>query len=373
MVSSADTAAVVKAFVPDNFPTEIRSLDIGHINPSFIVRYRNGDSSGALFLQQINAHVFPKPESVIRNIRRVTEHLGAKLAQKKNPDADRKTLRLIFTHDNEPFTIDRSGQYWRAYQYIDNAYSVDNIDTVERAYAAAYAFGNFIRQLDDLPLPPLTETIADFHNTPKRFENFMDALERDPLNRAARVKDQIDFAQSRESSTRIVSDIQDNGKLVLRSVHNDTKINNVLFDAKTHEALCVVDLDTVMPGLIAHDFGDLVRSCISDTPGDSSDLNRIELRMPVFAALVEGYLASIGGLLSADEIDSLVFGARVITLELGLRFLTDYLEGDRYFRAKRSDQNLDRARVQFRLVELMERHEEEMWAEFLRATQLCGM
>ena len=161
--------------------------------------------------------------------------------------------------------------------------------------------------------------------------------------------------------------------MALRCVHNDTKINNVLFDANTHEALCVVDLDTVMPGLIAHDFGDLVRSCISDVPGDNADLSRIELRLPVFAAVAQGYLASVGRLLSPDEIDSLAFGAKVMALELGLRFLTDYLEGDYYFQAKQSDHNLNRARVQFRLVELIERYEEEMWAEFRRATQLCGI
>jgi hypothetical protein len=216
--------------------------------------------------------------------------------------------------------------------------------------------------LSDLPTPPLIETIERFHDTRWRFEEFMKAVKMDPLGRGSDAKKEIEFASSRETTAHALIELQNEGLVPLRPVHNDTKTNNILFDANSDEALCVVDLDTVMPGLVAHDFGDLVRSSIGDHAEDEINLSRIRLRMPVFTALAQGYLEGLRGLLSDSEIDSLATGVGVITLELGLRFLTDYLQGDHYFTPKRPSQNLQRARVQFRLLELIEQHAGELQA-----------
>jgi hypothetical protein len=357
-----EISTVIEAFLPNIQIDGIQHLEIGHINPTYIVRYHVDASHGALFVQQLNAHVFREPESVIHNIQRVTGHLRKKLAKARQQDLDRRALQLIRTAEGQPFKIDPSGRLWRAYRYIEDAYSINTVETAHQARAAAYAFGEFTRLLADLPAPPLIETIENFHDTRWRFEEFMKAVAQNPLKRVAGAIREIDFARSRETTTQALVEWQDGDLLPLRSVHNDTKINNILFDANTHEALCVVDLDTVMPGQVAHDFGDLVRSGIGDHAEDETDLTQIHLRMPIFTALAQGYLAGTRGLLSDAENESLLIGARVITLELGLRFLTDYLLGDLYFTVRGAYQNLQRARVQFRLLELMEHNEGEMRA-----------
>lgn len=360
MTHAKETNEIIKAFLPDMQIDGVQRLAIGHINPSYIVRYLDHGAAGTIFLQQINAHVFQNPPSVIQNIQRVTTHIHAKLVESRCVEPERKVLHLMHAPDGQPFVIDSCGRFWRAYRYIDGTYCINTVETAQQARAAAYAFGNFTRQLADLPAPPLIETIENFHDTHRRFEDFLNAAIQDPLGRAADATREIEFARSRESGTQVLMDLQRAGLLPMRSVHNDTKINNVLFDAKSDEALCVVDLDTVMPGLVAHDLGDLVRSSIGDHAEDESDVGLVRLRMPIFAVLLQGYLEGTRGLLTDSELDSLLIGVRVIPLELGLRFLGDHLQGDRYFKAKWPSQNLQRARVQFRLVELMERNKKQM-------------
>ncbi len=362
MTPCKEIGTVIEAFLPAKRIDGIQRLEIGHINPSYIVRYQDDTRHGNLFLQQLNPHVFRDPESVIQNIQRATKHLHTKLVEARQQDLKRKALHLVHTTMGQPFSVDKFGRFWRAYRYIEDAYSVDTVETTHQAYGAAHAFADFTRMLVDLPPPPLIETIENFHDTRWRFEEFLKAQTQNPLRRVVSAIKEIEFARSRESTAHALVDLQNKGLLPVRSVHNDTKINNILFDVNSGEALCVVDLDTIMPGLVAYDFGDLVRSSISDHAEDESDLSQIRLRIPIFSALAQGYLAGMSGLLSDSEIDSLLIGVRVITFELGLRFLTDYLRGDHYFTADWLSQNLQRARVQFRLLEIIEQHAEELGA-----------
>jgi Ser/Thr protein kinase RdoA (MazF antagonist) len=352
--------------MPAASPLEVQRVEQGHINPSFIVRCRGDEGEQAVFLQQVNTQVFPDADRLLRNTQRVTEHLRAKLIQAGTAEVDRRVLRLVPPAHGGLCTIDPSGNTWRALGYIDHAYSVDRPRTPEQAYAAAFAFAEFARLLDDLPPPALAQTLPDFHDTPKRFRKFLDARDRDPLNRAAAARTAVDLAASLESTAHMLSRWQQAHPWAVRTVHNDTKLNNVLFDQHTDRPLCVVDLDTVMPGLVAYDFGDLVRSCVGPAAEDQAEADGADLDLSLFRALTAGYLAGTRAWLRAEEIDSLLLGPVVVALELGLRFLTDYLEGDCYFPVRAPDQNLRRAQSQFCLVTAMARQAERMREAFER-------
>ena len=330
----------------------------GHINDTYAVVVNQGGTHVRYLAQRINHLIFKNPPALMDNISRVTSHLRMKISD--SDDSSRRVLSLIPTKDGKPFFKDDSGNYWRTYIFVEKAKSIDVIQTDDQAFQAARAFGRFQKMLVDLPGAKLHETIPDFHNTPKRFANFEKALSEDKCNRAKLAKKEIDFALSRSSISGKLLELNSKGKIPERVTHNDTKLNNVLIDDSTGEGICVIDLDTVMPGLALYDFGDLVRTSTSPAAEDEKDLSKVRMQMHMFKALVNGYLEAAEDFLTKAERENLAFSGKLITFEIGLRFLTDYLSGDVYFKTHREGHNLDRTRTQFKLVESIEEQEEEM-------------
>ncbi len=334
---------VAGAFQVQGTPVAVQPLVIGRIHDTYLVTRKAGGRNWRYILQRINPRVFGPPGPMMDNIWRVTGHLRQRLAQEGHTDRADRVLSVVPAIDGKPCWRDGEGAWWRMYTYVENTRSYDRADTPAVACRGARAFGDFVRLLSDLPGPRLHETIPRFHDTPARLSALQQAIEADGLNRAAGARDAIDFGLKREPLTRLLADRQAAGDLPGRIVHNDTKINNVLFDRDTDEAVCVVDLDTVMPGLVLHDFGDLVRTTVSLAGEDERDLDRMDVRLPIFEAVVRGYMAGAGAILSRREVELMPWGAQVITLELGIRFLTDHLVGDSYFRTTRPGQNPARA------------------------------
>jgi hypothetical protein len=326
----------------------------GHINDTYGAIFSQAGTRVRYILQRINHNVFKNPVALMDNVQRVTAHLAGKLAGQS--EASRRFLTLVPTREGCAWHRDGAGNYWRAYLFIEHARTYDVIESAEQARQAAKAFGQFQKLLADLPAPPLHDTIPDFHHTPKRFAQFHQALTADVGNRAQEAKPEIDFVLQRESMAGVLlaSD------LPVRVTHNDTKLNNVMLDDATSEGICVIDLDTVMPGLVLYDFGDMVRTSTCAAKEDERDLSKVQLQFPLFEALVRGYLSATAGFLTAGERRHLAFAGRLITLEIGLRFLTDFLEGDVYFKVHRPGHNLDRSRTQFKLVASMEQQQEQM-------------
>jgi hypothetical protein len=264
------------------------------------------------------------------------------------------------THDGRTWDMDAEANHWRCYLFIEKATTYDQIETTRQAFEAARAFGAFQKMLTDLPAPRLRDTIPDFHHTRRRFEALQRAIQEDPCNRAAGVQADLEFCLRRENMVDVLLRLQAQGLVPERVTHNDTKLDNVMIEDATGEGICVIDLDTVMPGLVLYDFGDLCRSGTRPTAEDERDLSRVEMSLGMFEAIVRGYLASAADFLNPLERDHLAFSARLITFEIGIRFLTDYLQGDRYFKIHREGQNLDRARVQLKMVESLEKNEDAM-------------
>ena len=339
----------------------------GHINDTFVLIIDQAGCPVRYILQRINSTIFKDPPALMSNIGRVTAHVAQRLGM--HFDASRRVLTVVPARDGRPFVVDEAGHYWRIYLFIEKARSYDVIDQPARAAMAARAFGTFMRQLEDFPAHELHETIPDFHHTPTRFSALVRAIEVDRSNRAASVTREIEFFMAREADVHRLVSLHRAGRLPLRVTHNDCKLNNVMIDDATGEGICVIDLDTVMPGLSLYDFGDMVRTATSPAPEDERDLSRVVMQMPMFRALVEGYLAGAGAALTAEEIELLPFAGKLITLETGMRFLTDYLNGDVYFKISRPAQNLDRCRTQCRLVESIEAQEAAMRREVARATE----
>jgi Ser/Thr protein kinase RdoA (MazF antagonist) len=350
-----DVLAVARAFALPAEPESYARWGSGHINDTFAVTLRGGER---VILQRINTDVFRDPVGVMANIGRVTRHLQAKLAG--SPDAGRRALTLLAARDGSDLVRDGGDRSFRAYAFIGRARSVDVLESPRQAYEAAKAFGTFQRLLADLPGPRLVETIPDFHHTRKRFEALARSVGRDARNRASGAAAEIAFALSREPLADALRRPLAAGLHAERATHNDTKLNNVLFDEATGEGLAVVDLDTVMPGLFLYDFGDMVRSAVSPTAEDERDLSKVAASEPVFEALVKGTVEVLGDGLSRAERERLVLAGKVITFEIGLRFLADHLDGDVYFRVHRDSHNLDRARTQFTLVRSLEEKEERL-------------
>jgi Ser/Thr protein kinase RdoA (MazF antagonist) len=328
----------------------------GHINDTFRVLVEHHGRRVPYILQRINRHVFPDIPALMENIDRVTRHLQGKVAGDCE-DPERRCLRLIPTHDGATWYRDERGEFWRMYVFIEGAHTVDVCTAPEQAEAAASAFGLFQKQLSDLPPPRLHETIRGFHDTPSRLNRFREVLNLDPMNRAAEVGPEIAFVEERAWIAPVLVNAQRDGTVPERTVHCDTKINNVMLDNHTGEGVCVIDLDTVMPGLTLYDFGDQVRSTASGSAEDTRHLDTVQVRVPYFEALVRGYLTTAGEFLTEGELDHLAFSGRLISFENAIRFLTDYLEGDVYFRTHRPGQNLDRTRTHLRLVEELEQKE----------------
>lgn len=332
----------------------------GHINDTYLAVYKVQGQPRRFIHQRINHNVFKDPVSLMENIARVTAHQRRKLEAENCPDPERRALTTISAKDGRAYWQDAEGNTWRTYIFIEGATSHDSIQSAAQATQAAKAFGQFQSMLTDLPGERLHDTIPGFHDTPKRLQALMAAIERDERNRAAEASKEIEFVMARAGITSALLDKHAEGLIPERITHNDTKLNNVMLDDVTSEGICVIDLDTVMPGLALYDFGDMVRTATSPRPEDELDLSLIHMRMPMFEALVDGYLSAAHGFLTPTERDCLAFSGKLITLEIGIRFLTDFLMGDVYFKTKRPNHNLDRCRTQFRLVESIEEQEDAM-------------
>jgi hypothetical protein len=330
----------------------------GHINDTYAATYLQGGMPIRYLHQRINTNIFKNVVALMENIQRVTDHLRGKLAGQQ--DVTRRTLTLVPANDGKSHYIDPQGDCWRTYMFIENARSYDAVESPKQAFEAAKAFGQFQGLLADLPAPRLLDTIPDFHNTPKRFAALEKAIEADVANRAGLAKAEIEFALNRKPITSRLLDLAAQGILPERTTHNDTKFNNVMLDDTTQEGICVIDLDTVMPGLALYDFGDMVRTTTSPALEDEKDLSKVCMQFPMFEALVRGYLASAGDVLNCAEKEHLAFSGKLISFEIGIRFLADFLAGDVYFKVHREGHNLDRCRTQFKLVESIEAQEEAM-------------
>ena len=346
--------SIAAAFeIPGHF-VSAAPLGSGHIHATYLVSHQHAGRSLGTVLQRLNRSVFPEPARVMENVARVTAHQHAALAREGAPDAERRALRLVPPRAGGLAHVDASGETWRAFVFVEGAHSHDVVRGPVDARAAAEAFGRFQAQLVDLPAPPLHEVLPRFHDARWRLEQLLEAARADACGRLHEVRGELDFVLRREGVVDRLAALRAAGRLPGRIAHNDTKINNVLFDDASGEAICVIDLDTVMPGLGVHDFGDLVRTAASPTAEDERDLSKVGLREDLFAALAEGYLRGTRAFLTEAERAELGFASRLLTLMVGMRFLADHLSGDRYFRIHRPGQNLDRARTQLRLVASME-------------------
>ncbi len=332
----------------------------GHINDTFAVVFDQAGTPVRYIMQRVNQNVFKNAPALMDNIRRVTEHQNRKLREAGTPRASRRALTLIHSRDGAPFVRDGDGGLWRMYLFIEGATGHDIIETPAQAEAAARAFGMFQGLLTDLPGAPLHETIPDFHHTGSRFAALQRAIEADTHNRAADVQDEIKFALEREADTSVLIEHQAAGRIPTVVTHNDTKLNNVLLDDHTGEGVCVIDLDTIMPGLALYDFGDMVRTATNSAAEDEQNLALVEMRMSIFEALARGYLSTAGLFLNQLEKELLPFAGKLLTFECGIRFLTDHLQGDSYFKIHRPNHNLDRCRNQFKLVKSIEEQLDNM-------------
>jgi Ser/Thr protein kinase RdoA (MazF antagonist) len=344
MKTEEDAGRAAEGFEVEGTLESVAPYGSGHINDSYCAVFERGGMRERYLLQRINTRIFHDPAALMENIERVTTHVAG-----KEGSGSRRALALARARDGRAWLMDREGKSWRMYRFLEGARSYDVVETAGQAYEAARAFGEFQRMLADLPAPRLHETIPDFHNTPKRLEALKRAIEADEAGRVEGAEREIAFALGRESVARLLLE----AGLPERVTHNDTKINNVLLDEQTGKGICVIDLETVMPGLGPFDFGDMVRTMTCRAAEDERDLSKVRMEMGMFEAVARGYL-SVADFLLDSEKRMLVQAGRVITLEQGIRFLTDYLEGDRYFKVHRAGQNLDRARAQFRLVESQE-------------------
>ena len=338
--------SAIHAFKLQGNPLSCERYGNGHINETYLVTTETGR---LYILQKINHHVFKNVPALMHNIASVTRYL-ARLDE--NP---RHVLTLVPTHSGTDYTQDVDGAFWRVYDFITESVCLDRAETPNDFMQSGIAFGQFQRQLAAFPAQTLHDTIPHFHNTPARYAQLRAALQADSLGRAKDVAPELDFVFAREEEAGRMVRMNQHGELPLRVTHNDTKLNNVMLDAKTRTPLCVIDLDTVMPGLAGNDFGDSIRFGASTAAEDEPDLSRVEMSLPLYEAYAHGFLVACGKDLTTAELDTLPLGAKLMTLECGVRFLADYLAGDVYFHTTRPGQNLDRCRTQFTLVADMEK------------------
>lgn len=325
----------------------------GHINDTYRLTYETPQGTKRYILQRMSKSIFKKPVELMENVSGVTAWLRKKIIE-NGGDPERETLTLVKSNDGLPYFVDSTGEYWRVYLFIEGATCYDAVKDDNDFYQSAVAFGHFQRLLADYPAETLHETIKDFHNTPDRLEKFKKAVAEDICGRAASVQKEIDFILEREELTLALYDLQLDGRLPLRVTHNDTKLNNIMIDDETGKAICVIDLDTVMPGLTANDFGDSIRFGASTALEDEQDLSKVSCDLHLFDVYARGFIEGCGGALTDLEIDMLPMGAILMTFENGIRFLTDHLEGDHYFHIHREGHNLDRCRTQLTLVKDMQ-------------------
>ena len=363
-IEGADSRSLedaVYAFGFGNQCSYVKPFGEGHINETYAVYMPDHDGNDVplYVLQRININVFKNPDQVMDNIFGVTEYLR-NIIRRDGGDLDRESLSYIKTKSGDSYFEDEKGQPWRCLHYVPNSVCYQQVEKPEQFYQSALSFGHFLKQLGDYPAESLYETIPQFHDTRKRFRDFEDAQRKDVKNRARLCCREIDFVLSRKDDCGVLMNQLEEGKLPLRVTHNDTKLNNILFDKDTDKGLCIIDLDTIMPGLAANDFGDSIRFGASTAEEDEQDLDKVHFDISLYDIYVKGYLEMAKDVLTPEEIKSLPWGARLMTLECGMRFLADFLQGDVYFKTAYPEHNLVRARTQFRLVKEMEEQFSEM-------------
>lgn len=349
---NTDLSEILKHF---NLELTPKTYGNGHINDTYLIKTKPG-----YILQKINTNVFKDPESVMENIKLVTSHLREKI-EAAGGDPDRETLTVIDTVDGKPYYKDDNGDYYRMYIFITGAKSYDLVENPMQLYSAAKAFGNFQNMLNDFPADKLHEVIPNFHNTVSRYADFKAAVDADAVGRAESVKEEIKFVLDREADASVVVNDIASGLIPLRVTHNDTKLNNVLLDEVTGDGVCVIDLDTVMPGSLLYDFGDALRFGGSSGAEDEKDLSKIWFDLEKFEYFTRGFLEALPSI-TPRELELLPFSVKLMTLECGSRFLADYLNGDTYFKTHYPEHNLVRARTQFKLVADIEKKHDEMMA-----------
>ncbi len=344
---------IAERFETEGTPESAKPYGSGHINDTYLLMCGGNNKHKKYTIQRINHEVFKKPWEVMENVVKITEFLQKKIAE-AGGDAARETLHVVPAKDGASYCKWEDGTYWRVYGFIDGATSYDEVKEPKDFYESAVSFGHFQKLLEDYPAETLYETIPDFHNTVDRLKNFKRALAEDTAHRAAKVQEEIRFVLNRERDCHVICDMLASGEIPLRVTHNDTKLNNIMIDNETGKGICVIDLDTVMPGSALYDYGDSIRFGANTGAEDETDLSKISCDIDLFTLYTKGFVEGCGGSLTEQEIRMLPMGAKVITLEQGIRFLTDYLEGDRYYKIHRPEHNLDRCRTQFKLVKDME-------------------
>lgn len=346
---------LVKAFQFEGKLLNYKSYGNGHINDTYHLEFSNDE----YILQRINTDIFAKPYELMENIELVTQFLKEKIIE-NGGDPNRETLNVVLTKDGKNIYKDSENNFWRAYDYIDQTYSYELVEDPEDFYESGLAFGTFQYRLADFPIEKLNFTIENFHHTPKRYQTFLKAIENDIAGRVGNVPKEIEAIKKQAKFVNTLWDLHAEGKLPLKVTHNDTKLNNVLFDKRSKKGICVVDLDTVMPGFSLDDFGDAIRFGASTALEDEKNLDKVKFDLNLFDTYIKGFLEGTNGSLTNLEIDLFPVGAKMMTLESAIRFLTDYLEGDSYFKTAYDDHNLIRARTQIKLIQEMDRQWDAM-------------
>ena len=353
---------IIKQFPDFGKINGYKPITDGHINDTYVVEYLLDDGAVAKYLlQRINTNVFKKPVELMENVMGVTAHLRNKIIA-VGGDPMRETLTVYPAKDGKNYVMSDDGGCWRLYNFVDDTYSINELTNPKDFRNAALTFGNFQKLLADYPIETLHDTIPNFHNTPSRFNDFKTAVENNFSGRKEECLPEIEFVLAREKDCSVITDLLDSGVMPLKVTHNDTKLNNVLFDKKTNKGICVVDLDTVMPGSSLYDFGDSIRFGANTAAEDEKDLSKVSLSLEYFKAYVDGYLETAGDSLTKEEVDLLPFASKLLTFECGMRFLADFLNGDVYFKTEYPEHNLVRARTQFKLVADIEVKMDEMTA-----------
>ncbi len=345
---------VASIFLPDEKIISSEPLGNGHINSTFLIKTDKGQYT----LQKINTSIFADVDGLMSNIQSVTHHIRKK-AQAIGQDPQRATLHFLSAPDGKKY-IFFDGDAYRMYKFIDSAFTIEKMENPEHFYQSGIAFGNFAQDLSDFDASKLNETIKNFHNTPSRYNDFEKAVENNLSGRLSEVSSEVEFVRARRAFMSMFMDRLNDGSLPMRVTHNDTKLNNVLFDEKTGKPAAVIDLDTVMPGSYLFDFGDAIRFGATHAAEDEKDLSLVDFDLGLYESFTKGYLETCAKSLTKVEIDLLPYASIMLTLECGMRFLSDHLNGDTYFRISREGHNLDRARTQFKLVSEMEKHVDDM-------------
>ncbi len=362
----ADLIHIAERFAIEGEIGSIEAHGNGHINDTFLVTCQLAEGKTRRYiLQRMNQEVFKNPKELMENVTGVTTFLQNKIRE-NGGDPEREALNVILLKDGGSYWQE-DNTFWRVYRFVEGADSLDVVERPEEFYESAVAFGQFQKLLADYPAESLHETIPNFHNTIDRVEKFKKAVEADAMKRAADVQEEIQFVLDREADCHILCDMLAAGEIPLRVTHNDTKLNNIMLDHETGKGICVIDLDTVMPGSALYDYGDSIRFGANTGAEDEKDLSKISCDLELFALYTKGFIEGCGGSLTEKEIRMLPMGAKLMTLECGMRFLTDYLEGDHYFKIHRPEHNLDRTRTQFRMVKDME----DKWEKMQEIAESC--